>query len=279
MNDTLREYFSYGKFLIPLLTVKKEIVPDEYRWNDKKRYFLFFPSPCKKKDTLVIYIHGGGWNSNSPKQHFFIGQKIALGGYDCIMPDYRKTPKYRYDDISADIFGGYANIKTYIKEKGLSYSKIVVMGSSAGAHLGALLCFDREKQIEYGISEDEFDGFISMAGPLCFDYPETGALNTLLKMLFNSKEISEWKKGEPYSKLTSSEKMKILLIQSRHDGLVGFDQAVAFKNKASELGMETELYEVTDKWNTHTAYCAGVFLKERSDFKTLDKVFLELDSI
>ena len=195
------------------------------------------------------------------------------------MPDYRKTPKYRYDDISADIFGGYANIKAYLKEKGLTYSKVVVMGSSAGAHLGALLCFDREKQIEYGISADEFDGFISMAGPLCFDYSQTGTLNTLLKMLFNSKDVSEWKKGEPYSKLSPSAKLKMLIIQSRHDGLVGFDQAVAFNNKASELGIKTELYEVTDKWNTHTAYCAGVFLKERTEFKTLDKVFVQLDNI
>ncbi len=273
MNDTAREYLSYGKVLLPLLKCRKIIKPEEFRWGSKDQYFLYFSAPAKKTDTLVIYIHGGGWNSNSPKQHFFIGQKIALEGFDCVMPGYRKTPKCRYEEISDDIFKGYSEIKKFLAAKNCKYSKIIVAGSSAGAHLGALLCLDAEKQEKYGIAENEFSGLISMSGPLCFDFAQTGALNILMTQLFNSKNVLVWKKGEPCSKLHSLSGFRMLLIQSEHDGIVGFNQAEAFCKKARALKIPSVLYKVTESWNTHSLYCAGVFLKNRNESATLNRFF------
>lgn len=279
MNDTLREYLSYGSFILPLIKCKKTITPEKVQWKDKDRYFLYFPSPCKKNGTLVIYIHGGGWNSGSPSDFYFIGQKIANEGYDCILPGYRKAPKAHFEEIAEDIFIGYTEIKKYISDKGLGYSKTVVIGSSAGSHLGALLCYDLERQEKYGISADEFDGYISLAGPLCFDLPQTNALNTLGANMFGNKDKSEWKKGEPISKLKKGQKTKAMLIQSRHDGIIGFEQAEKFRECAIELHIPAELYEVTEKKDTHSAYSAGIFLSERAKSPTLDKVFEWLDNI
>lgn len=277
MNDTLREYLSYGSLIIPLLKCKKLIAPAKIQWKDRDRYVLHFSSPCKKNGTLVIYIHGGGWNSGSPSDFYFIGQRIALEGYDCIMPGYRKAPKAHFEEIAEDIFSGYCEMKKYLSDKALGYSKTVVIGSSAGAHLGALLCFDIKRQEKYGISADEFDGFISLAGPLCFDLPQTSALNTLAANMFGSKDRSVWKKGEPISKLQKGQKTKILLIQSRHDGIIGFEQAQKFRDRALEIDISAELFEVTEKRDTHSAYSAGIFLDERARSLTLDRVFEWLD--
>lgn len=279
MNDTLREYLSYGSFILPLMKYRKTITPEKVQWKDKDRYFLYFPSPRKKNGTLVIYIHGGGWNSGSPSDFHFIGQKIANEVYDCILPGYRKAPKAHFEEISEDIFIGYTEIKKYLSDKGLGYSKIVVIGSSAGAHLGALLCYDSERQEKYGISPDEFEGFISLAGPLCFDLHQTNALNTLGANMFGSKDKSEWKKGEPISKLKTGQKTKAMLIQSRHDGIIGFEQAEKFRERAIELQIPAELFEVTEKQDTHSAYSAGIFLSERAKSPTLDKVFEWLDNM
>lgn len=279
MNDTAREYLSYWKFIIPLLKVKKTIKTDEVMWGNKDQYFLYFPAAGVKKDKLIIYIHGGGWNSHSPKQDFYIGQNIAMQGYDCFMPGYRKTPKYRYDDIIDDIFKDYVGIKAYVKEKGLKYNKVILMGSSAGAHLSAVLCFDKAMQEKYGISEDEFNGLLVMAGPLCFDYEKTGTEKALLKYLFGSKDVKDWKKGEPYSMLYAKENFKLGMIHSRHDGLLGWDQAQAFCDKALELGIPGKIYEVKDAWNTHSAYCSGVFLKTREESDTLDTAYKMLEEM
>ncbi len=276
LRDTLREYFSYGSFILPLLKCPKIIKPKKVSFGKNGRYFLHFPSPDPKCDTLIIYIHGGGWNSGSPRDFRFIGQKFALEGYDCIMPDYRKAPGAHFEEISDDIFRGFLAIKKYLANQKLSYSKIIVAGSSAGGHLGALLCFDSDRRRKYGIT-DEFDGFISLAGPLCFELPQSATLDILAGNMFGTKDKALWKCGEPYSRLKEKIGTKILLIQSRHDGLVGFRQAERFKARAGELGIPAELFEVTEKRNTHSAYSAGIFLGERIDSPALDKVFEQIN--
>lgn len=272
MNDTLREYLSYGSVIVPLLKVKKIVKPERIQWGDKNQYFLHYKSPSPKNDTLVIYIHGGGWNSGSPLQFHFIGQKIALEGYDCVMPGYRKSPKYHYEDIVYDIFNGYIEIERYIDENKLSYSKIVIIGSSAGAHLGTILCTDYEMQKKHGIDGNKFSGLISLAGPLCFDEPRTFELSKLAGDMFGSKDLSEWKRGEPILKLSRGNNTKMLIVQSKHDGIIGFEQAEKFVNCAVELGISAELYEVTEKHNTHSLYSAGIFLRKENQSPLLGKV-------
>ncbi|MBO4637389.1 MAG: alpha/beta hydrolase [Clostridiales bacterium] len=280
MNDTVREYLSYGKFIIPLMKAKKTITPEEVRWGEHKdQYFHYFPAREPRKDKVVIYIHGGGWNSHEPRQDFYIGQNIASEGYDCFMPGYRKTPKYTYDAITDDIFRDYKEIKSFMKARGLSFGKEVIMGSSAGAHLGAVLCFNRELQKKHGIDGNDFSGLLTMAGPLYFGLPQTGTLDTLLRYLFGTKEKIEWLRGEPYSMVTPKEDFKIFMIQSKHDGLVGWEQAEVFRDKASENGIPCELYEVKESWNTHSAYCAGVFLKNRNESDTLETAYGMLDRV
>lgn len=273
MNDTAREYLSYGKFILPFCRFRRTIRPTERRWGDTHQYFLYFPGAQPRKDQAVIYIHGGGWNSQSPKLSFYIGQRIAEAGYDCFLPGYRKTPKHRYDDIADDVFNGYREIRKFMAEKGLSYVKEVVMGSSAGAHLGAILCFDRERQARFGIDGEDFDALLTMAGPLRFDLPQTGILDWLLGQLFGTKDKNVWKKGEPYGMLCPKPDFRLFMIQSPHDGLVGWDQAKSYCDRAAELGIPAEFYAVDEAWNTHSAYCAGVFLKNRGESATLEKVF------
>lgn len=279
MNDTLREYLSYGKFIRPYMKYRKQIHPENVSFGGKHQYFLHFPSPCKKKNTLVLYYHGGGWNSNSPKLHAFIGQKLALEGFDCIMPGYRKVPKARFDDILADVVMGYRAIHRYLQEKQLHYDKIIVMGSSAGAHLGALLCHDAQLQATIGNDLAMPDAYVCLAGPVSFAQPMTGALRIMIKWLFNTKDTSQWAKGDPFLKLEEKPGFTQFIVQSAHDGIVGFDQAKAFHEKALSLGMDSRFYEVDDPWNTHSAYCAGIFLQDKTESKTLAHVLGAVESI
>lgn len=279
MNDTMREYLSYGKFLLPLLKAKKAVRPEKKRWGNKQQYFLCFPAPVKQQNTLVIYYHGGGWNSNSPRLHSFIGQKLAAEGFDCIMAGYRKAPRWRYDAIVDDVFTGYKHILDYLHENQLHYNKIVVMGSSAGAHLGALLCFDSALQKKFETDRLPPHAFLSLAGPLCFRYPQTHALNSLIKGLFGTKDIALWERGEPYARLTEYHSTRLFVIHSPHDGLVGFEQAKAFYDKALSLGIDAQLHTVNDPWNTHSAYCAGIFLQDKTESATLTTVLDILSSV
>ena len=101
----------------------------------------------------------------------------------------------------------------------------------------------------------------------------------LMKDLFGTKDVAVWKSGEPFSKFQDKTNTKMLIIQSRHDGLIGYEQAEKFCVRAHELGMDATVCDVSEKQNTHSAYTAGIFLKDRSESETLNKVFEWIESV
>ena len=275
MNDTLREYLSYGKYLRLLLKTPKDIVPERVQWGDKAQYFLHYTAPERSTGTVVIYIHGGGWNNGEAKQFHYIGQCFAKYGYDCILMNYRKVPKVHYAEIVDDIFNGFCEVrKHFAARQNTSY---VIVGSSAGAHLGAILCYDADMQHKYRVSPKAFRGLISLAGPMCFDAPRTWALQTLLGWLFQSKNREDWKQGEPFRKLRRGQKVPVLVIQSAHDGILSLSQAKKFVAACTQNGIRARLCEVETSQNTHSAYSAGIFFETPETSQTLGWVFKQLD--
>jgi len=71
----------------------------------------------------------------------------------------------------------------------------------------------------------------------------------------------------------------MLLIQSKHDGLIEYACAEDFAKKAEEVGNACELYTVTDRKNTHSWYTAGMFLESREENKGLDRFFSWIEEL
>lgn len=86
-------------------------------------------------------------------------------------------------------------------------------------------------------------------------------------MLFN-KEYDR-KQAEPVN-LINRYNIKVLLIQSKHDGIINYDCAVIMKDVLEKNGNDCELYEVIDKHNTHSFYTVGCFVIKND--QTLNKL-------
>ena len=149
-------------------------------------------------------------------------------------------------------------------------ARIIAAGPSAGAHLTSILCYCREVQEEYGVDVSDIIGFIGTGGPYSFRDDQGLALRLLLNQLFE--KGYDRRNAEPVF-LMGTSRIPMLLIQSRHDGLVEYACAEDFARRAKELGNECELYSVTDRKNTHSWYTAGMFLETREENKGLDKFF------
>ena len=113
-------------------------------------------------------------------------------------------------------------------------------------------------------------GFIGVGGPYSFSVRTSLSVKILLNQLFEKNY--DRTKGEPCSLMDESD-IPMLLIQSRHDGLIDFSCGEEFYKKAVSLGNVCELYEVVDKKNTHSWYTAGMFLETREENKGLDMFF------
>lgn len=270
MIDYIRENLSYYPIYYRLLFKTKKSVTPEYvsYGSDKEQYFLYYEPEKPVSGKVVVWIHGGGWNAGNPKAFDYVGQTIARAGYRFVSLGYRLSPKNKYPTQTEDVCAAYNAAIKHLKDKGTDTSKIILSGPSAGAHLLSILCYSKETQKKYGVDVSGIISYVGFGGPYSFRKSMSMTLKMLLGMLFA--KGYDRTKAEP---LTLMEKSNIpmLLIQSRHDGLIEFECAMDFAKKAEALGNSCEIYEVEDKKNTHSWYTAGCFLFERSENKTFDR--------
>lgn len=269
MNDSLRENLSYFGLYKKMFSVKKTIVPESISFgNHKDQYFLYYEPSKTISDKIIIWIHGGGWNAGSPKFFDFVGQAMAGYGYRFISIGYRLSPKNKYPCQIEDVCNGYKSAVNFLNEKGIDTSKIIISGPSAGAHLSSILVYNSNIQKQMGVDLNDVIGFIGVGGPYSFSTKTGTSIKLLLNQLF--KKNYDRTLGEPCSLMSKSE-IPMLLIQSKHDGLIDYSCAELFYKKAQELGNKCELYSVEDKKNTHSWYTAGMFLETREQNKTMNK--------
>ncbi len=277
MNDSLRESLSYWGLYRKIFQVKKEIKPQAVSFgNDKQQYFLYYEPKNIISDKVILWVHGGGWNAGSPKYFDFVGQCVAKNGYRFVSLGYRLSPKNKYPCQIEDVCIGYNAALSFLNGKGIDTTKIVISGPSAGAHLSSILCCSKKVQEKYDVDISNVIGFIGVGGPYSFSGKQSLTVKLLLNQLF-AKDYDRTQ-GEPCSLMTRTP-IPMLLIQSKHDGLISYSCAEDFYKKAKSLGNSCELYSVADKKNTHSWYTAGMFLETRDENQGLDKFFCWIENL
>lgn len=271
MNDYLRESLSYFGIYRKLLFAKKRFLPERVGYGpDKDQYFLYYEPRKATSDKIIFWVHGGGWNAGNPKFFDYVGQSVATEGYRMISGGYRLSPRNKYPVQIDDVCACYNAALKYLSNKGVDASRIIVAGPSAGAHLTSILCYSKAIQEKYGVDIAPIIGFIGFGGPYSFRKDQSTTVKLLLNQLFS--KGYDRREAEPVS-LMSRNPIPMLLIQSRHDGLIQFECAQDFAARAEELGNIFELYTVEEKKNTHSWYTAGLFLETREKNRTLDKFY------
>ena len=277
MKDSIRENLSYLGLYRKMRKVTKTIEGQSVSFGkDKNQYFLYYEPETVKSDKVIVWVHGGGWNAGTPKYFDFVGQCGAKEGYRFISLGYRLSPKNKYPCQIEDVCAGYNKAVEFLCEKGINTSKIVVSGPSAGAHLASILCYSKKVQEEYGVDVTNVKGFIGSGGPYSFSGKMTLSVRMLLNQLFT--KSYDRTQGEPCSLMTKNH-IPMLLIQSKHDGLIAYSCAEKFQEKAERVGNQCELYNVVDKKNTHSWYTAGMFLETRKENQGLDKFFSWIEAL
>ena len=105
-------------------------------WRGKNQYILIDKPKVCLQSSLIVYIHGGGWQSGSPKSFSGVSNYFSKLGFLSISIGYRKTPKYKFPSQTEDIIRGLEKALDYFKENNIIIEEIIVIGSSAGAQLG-----------------------------------------------------------------------------------------------------------------------------------------------
>lgn len=113
---------------------------------------------------VIIYIHGGGWNSGDKELYALIAQKLVPFGMVVVVPTYKLYPDATYPDMVDDVAAAVSWTITNIDQYSGNPQRIILGGQSAGAQLSAMALMDPTVLAKYQQSSATLCGYFGISG-------------------------------------------------------------------------------------------------------------------
>jgi pectinesterase len=208
------------------------------------------PRPEQRRRPLIVVIRGGGWHQTDKEGFGFIAAYLAKAGFAAVSIEYRPAAKALFpaalQDAKAAVRWARANADRY----GFDPDRIGAMGGSAGGHLAALLATTA--------GDPRFEGPGGNAG-------EPSRVAAVVAMSADTDFRGEWSDPEVMALLgpglhegderlglaspvthVTAQAAPLLLIHSRTDDNVPFEQSLKFKARYEAAGVPIELITLED---------------------------------
>ncbi len=139
-----------------------------YGSGPRQQLDIYAPRNGGKLRPVVVFFYGGAWRNGSKAAYSRLGRILAAMGYVVAVPDYRLYPDVKFPAFVEDGAAALAWIARHADEFGGDGSRITLMGHSAGAHIGALLAFDKRYLAAAKAPAGCIKAFVGLAGPYDF---------------------------------------------------------------------------------------------------------------
>jgi arylformamidase len=133
------------------------------RWGERPdETFDYFPA-ASAGAPLLVYIHGGYWQEHSKDESLFAAPDCLANGIAFAAIDYTLAPQASVGTIVEQCRRAIASLHRQAASLGFDARRIIVTGSSAGAHLAAMLLV-AGWQATYGLADDVVAGGVLLSG-------------------------------------------------------------------------------------------------------------------
>ena len=100
---------------------------------------LFLPQgPQQPRPPLLVFIHGGYWQSRDRKDFSFVAERLVKAGAAVALVGYDLAPAVDMDTIVGQIRDAIAWLHRHADAHGFDPERICLAGHSAGGHLAAM---------------------------------------------------------------------------------------------------------------------------------------------
>jgi acetyl esterase/lipase len=127
-------------------------IPYSKEHTDFRKIDVFLPGD-NRNGACIFFIHGGGWAGGKKEGWHAVMEYFARRGYVCTSANYRLAPDWRFPAHVEDVRLAMSFVKERAEEYGFDRNRVASLGSSAGAHLVAMLAtIDADEEL--GITEE-----------------------------------------------------------------------------------------------------------------------------
>ena len=118
---------------------------------------------------VAVFFYGGNWQEGDKATYRFVGAALAARGIVTVIPDYRVYPEVRFPGFVEDGALAVRWAHDHVAAFGGDPSRMVLVGHSAGAHIAAMLAYDRQWLAAAGLDPNrDLRGLVGLAGPYDF---------------------------------------------------------------------------------------------------------------
>ncbi len=135
----------------------------DLRWGQQaKETFDYFPAAVPDA-PLLVFFHGGYWQELSKNESLFAAPNCVAKGIAFAAIDYTLAPEARLATIVDQCRRAIASLHEQAKTLGFDARRLYVAGSSAGAHLAAMLLVEGW-QTDFGLPAEAVAGAVLLSG-------------------------------------------------------------------------------------------------------------------
>lgn len=122
-----------------------------------------FPVPGNAAAPLFVFVHGGYWRTLSKEDSVFMARNFTQRGIAVAAVNYALAPQTGLAEIVAQCRRALGWLYGHGTAYGIDVKRVVVAGSSAGAHLAAML-LAQDWQASFGVPPDIVKAAVLVSG-------------------------------------------------------------------------------------------------------------------
>lgn len=156
--------------LVPKDLSSRRIAQDLKFGPDPKQILdLYAPRRPRGPLPLLVFVHGGGWDSGDRREYSFAGRALAALGFLVACADYRVFPEVVFPAFVEDLALAANWLIEHATDHGGDPDRLVLVGHSAGAYNAMMLALQPERFGAPGL-KGKIKGLVGLSGPYDF-YP------------------------------------------------------------------------------------------------------------
>jgi arylformamidase len=209
---------------------------------DPRETFDLFPGGTGA--PLLVFVHGGYWQSQSKDRYSFVAQRFVERGFSVALPNYPLAPEASIERIVECVSRSVRVIAETLANAGHMPSFWIASGHSAGGHLAAMLATSNAAKRRLGI-------------PLAGCAPISGIFDLVPLIATSLNEVLGLDRG----RADSLSPVKLLPFCGRLVAFVGDLETSDFIGQSSDyvrhcisLGGKAELLQLRER-NHYTILC------------------------
>lgn len=176
---------------------------------------IFVPNNSEnKKLPVLLFVHGGNWNSGNKNTYGFFGRNFAKKDVITVIPEYTLSPNANVDQMTTEIASAIKWVQQNIQKYNGNTNQLFVTGHSAGGQLVTSAVLNSK----FGIKENSVAGIIlnDAAGIDMKDYLEKNPPTTENDYLATwSNDPEKWYQASPINFLNEKSPPFLIYVGSK----------------------------------------------------------------